>query len=107
MGALLGDDDIVVRTTSNGIVIESNRHEVRDDDEQHASQEVIQVLQTAHLMSSISTSNIHAQYVKIGVQLYMKGIKRVAQQTVAMRRNGPGGFIGGGIAPVRRCMSTP
>ena len=51
VGAVLGDDDIVVRTTGNGIVIESSSHEVRDDDEQHVSEEVIQVLQTAHQMS--------------------------------------------------------
>ena len=37
VGAVLGDDDIVVRATGNGIVIESNNHEVRDDDEQHVS----------------------------------------------------------------------
>ena len=57
MGVVLGDDDIVVRTTGNGIVIESNSHEVRDDDEQHVSEEVIQVLQTAHHMS-LSTRNM-------------------------------------------------
>ena len=51
VGAVLGDDDIVVRTTVNGIVIESNNHEVRDDDEEHVYEEVIQVLQTAHQMS--------------------------------------------------------
>ena len=57
VGAVLGDDDIVVRTTGNGIVIESNNHQVRDDDEQHVSEEVIQVLQTAHQMS-LSTRNM-------------------------------------------------
>ena len=57
VGAVLGDDDIVVRTTVNGIVIESNNHEARDDDEQHVSEEVIQVLQTAHQMS-LSTRNM-------------------------------------------------
>ena len=51
MGVVLGDDDIIVRTTGNGIVIESISHEVRDDDEQHVSKEVIQVLRTAHHMS--------------------------------------------------------
>ena len=49
--AVLGDDDIVVRTTGNSIVIESSSDEVRDEDEQHFSEEVIQVLQTAHQMS--------------------------------------------------------
>ena len=57
VGAMLGDDDIVVRTTGNGIVIESNNHEVRDDKEQHVSEEAIQVLQTAHQMS-LSTRNM-------------------------------------------------
>ena len=57
VGAVLGDDDIVVRTTGNRIVIESRSHEVRDDDEQHVSEEVIQVLQTAHHMS-LSTRNM-------------------------------------------------
>ena len=57
VGAVLGDADIVVRATGNGIVIESNNHEVRDDDEQHVSEEVIQVLQTAHQMS-LSTRNM-------------------------------------------------
>ena len=57
MGAVLGDDDIVVCTTGNGIVIASSSHEVRDDDEQHVSEEVIQVLQTAHHMS-LSTRNM-------------------------------------------------
>ena len=51
VGVVLGDDDIIVRTTGNGIVIESISHEVRDDDEQHVSEEVIQVLRTAHHMS--------------------------------------------------------
>ena len=32
VGAMLGDDDIVVRTTGNGIVIESSSHDVRDAD---------------------------------------------------------------------------
>ena len=50
-GAMLRGDDIVVRTTSNGIVIGSSSHEVRDDDQQHVSEEVIQVLRTAHHMS--------------------------------------------------------
>ena len=54
VGAVLGDDDIVVRTTGNGIVIESNNQEVRDDDEKHVSEEVIQVLQTAR-QKSLST----------------------------------------------------
>ena len=57
VGALLGDDDIVVSTTGNGIVVESSSHEVRHDDEQHVSEEVIQVLQTAHHMS-LSTRNM-------------------------------------------------
>ena len=57
VGAVLADDDIVVRTTGNGIVIESNNQEVRDDDKQHVSEEVIQVLQTAHQMS-LSTRNL-------------------------------------------------
>ena len=57
VGSLLGDDDIVVRTTGNGIVIESNNHEVRDDNEQYVSEEGIQVLQTAHQMS-LSTRNM-------------------------------------------------
>ena len=57
VGAVLGDDDIVVRTTGNTIVIESSSHEVRDDDEQNVSEEVIQVLQTAHQMS-LSTRNM-------------------------------------------------
>ena len=57
VGVVLGDDDIVVRTTGNGTVIESNNHEVRDDDEQHVSEEVIQVWQTAHQMS-LSTRNM-------------------------------------------------
>ena len=56
-GSVLGDDDIVVRTTGNGIVIGSDNHEVRDDEEQHVSEEVIQVLQTAHQMS-LSTHNM-------------------------------------------------
>ena len=55
--ARMGDADIVVRTTGNGIVIESNNHEVRDADEHHVSEEVIQVLQTAHQMS-LSTRNM-------------------------------------------------
>ena len=46
-----------MRATGNGIVIESNNHEVRDDNEQHVSEEVIQVLQTAHQMS-LSTRNM-------------------------------------------------
>ena len=50
VGVVLGHDDIVVCTTGNGIVIESSGHEVRDDDEQHVSEEVIQVLQTAQDM---------------------------------------------------------
>ena len=54
---MLGDDDIVVRTTGNNIVLESTSHQVRDDDEQHVSEEVIQVLQTAHQMS-LSTCNM-------------------------------------------------
>ena len=33
VGAVLGYADIVVRATGNGIVIESNNHEVRDHDE--------------------------------------------------------------------------
>ena len=57
VGAVLGDADIVVRTTGNGVVMASNNHEVRDDDEQHVSEEVIQVLQTAHQMS-LSTRNM-------------------------------------------------
>ena len=57
VGAVLGDADIVVRATGNGIVIESNNHQVRDDNEQHVSEEVIQVLQTAHQMS-LSTRNM-------------------------------------------------
>ena len=57
VGAVLGDDDIVVRTTGNGRVIHSNNHEVRDNDEQNVSEQVIQVLQTAHQMSH-STRNI-------------------------------------------------
>ena len=55
--AVLGDDDIVVRTTGNGILIESGSHELRDDDKQHASEEVFQVLQTAHHMS-LATRNM-------------------------------------------------
>ena len=54
VGTLLGDDDIVVRTTGNGILMESNNHEVR---EQHVSEEVIKVLQTAH-QTSLSTRNM-------------------------------------------------
>ena len=57
VGAVLGNDDIVVRTTGNVIVIESSSHEVRDDDEQHVSEGVIQVLQTAHHMI-LSTRNM-------------------------------------------------
>ena len=57
VGDVLGDDDMLVRTTGIGIVIESNNHEVRDDDEQHVSEEGIQVLQTAHQMS-LSTRNM-------------------------------------------------
>ena len=57
VGAVPGDSDIFVRATGNGIVIESNNHDVRDDDEQHVSEEVIQVLQTAHQMS-LSTRNM-------------------------------------------------
>ena len=51
VGVVLGDDDIFVCTTGNGILIASSSHEVRDDDEQHVSEEVIQVLQTARDMS--------------------------------------------------------
>ena len=57
VGAVLGDDDIVVRTSGNGMVIESNNHEVRNDNKQQVSEEVIQVLQTAHQMS-LSTRNM-------------------------------------------------
>ena len=57
VGAALGDEDIVVRTNGNGRVIEFSSHEVRDDDEQHVPEEVIQVLQTAHHMS-LSTRNM-------------------------------------------------
>ena len=57
VGDMLEDDDTVVRTTGNSIVIESSSHEVCDDDEEHVSEEVLQVLQTAHQMSS-STRNI-------------------------------------------------
>ena len=102
VGAVLGDDDIVVRATGNGIVIESNNHEVRDDDEQHVSEEVIQVF-----ANGTPNEPLHTQHVKIGAQLYTKGINGGAQQTAAICRNGPGGFIGGGIAPICRCMSTP
>ena len=57
VGAVLGDDDIVVHTTGNGIVIGSSSHEMRDDEEHHVSKEVIQVLQTAHHMR-LSTRNM-------------------------------------------------
>ena len=57
VGAVLGDDDIVVRTTGNSIVKESSSHEVRADNEQHVFEEGIQVLRTAHHMS-LSTRNI-------------------------------------------------
>ena len=57
VGVVLGDDNIVVRTTGNSIVIESSSHEVRDDDEPHVSEEVIQVVRTAHHMS-LSTRNM-------------------------------------------------
>ena len=57
VGDVLGDDDIVVYTTGNIIVIESSSHEVRDDNEQDFTEEVIQVLQTAHHMS-LSTRNM-------------------------------------------------
>ena len=99
VGAVLGDDDIVVRTNSKSIVIESRSHEVRDDNEQHVSEEVIQVLQTAHQMS-LSTRNMS----KLERTCPQRGLMEGHSKTVAICRNGPRGIIGGAITPICRCM---
>ena len=55
VGTLLGDADIVVRSDNNSIMIESN--EMRELDDAHVSEEVVQILGMVRYMS-LSTRNM-------------------------------------------------
>ena len=100
VGAVLGDADIVVRATGNGIVIESNNHQVRYDDEQHVSEEVIQVLQTAH-QNSVSTRNMLKLERNCTRRELLEGRSKLLPYVATALE------VGGGIAPICRCMCTP